>query len=443
MRIYDIIAKKRDGKELSSEEIGFFIEGYTCGDVEDYHMSALLMAIYLNGMTDDETYALTNSMVESGDVMDLFSISGVKVDKHSTGGVGDKTTLIISPIVAACGVKVAKMSGRGLGCTGGTIDKLESIPGFCTVLETEKFIKTVNSVGFSIVSQTKNLVPADKKIYALRDVTATVDSIPLIASSIMSKKIASGADYILLDVKTGSGAFIKEKSETIKFAKTMISIGEKAGKKVSAFITNMDIPLGNAVGNFLEIIEVCEILQGRGPQDLKEISVCLAAEMLHLAGKGNFEECEKMVIESIDSGAAFAKFKEMVVAQGGDTCVLDSPQKYLKSECSFDVISDKDGYINSMNTEKCGIAAMILGAGRAKKDDCIDYHAGIIFAKKTGDYVYSGDVIATLYSSDIKKCEQAAHILRESIVIGESWVELEPLVQARISSKGVVNLSGT
>ena len=432
MRIYDIIAKKRDGKELTSEEIKFFIEGYTCGDVEDYHMSALLMAIYLNGMTDDETYALTSSMVESGDVMDLSSISGVKVDKHSTGGVGDKTTLIISPIVAACGVKVAKMSGRGLGCTGGTIDKLESIPGFCTVLETEKFIETVNSVGFSIVSQTKNLVPADKKIYALRDVTATVESIPLIASSIMSKKIASGADYILLDVKTGSGAFIKEKFETIKFAKTMISIGEKAGKKVSAFITNMDIPLGNAVGNFLEVIEVCEILRGRGPQDLKEISVCLASEMLQLAGKGNSEECEKLVIESINNGAAFAKFKEMISAQGGDASVLDNPQEHLKYKCSFDMVSNKDGYINFMDTEKCGVAAMVLGAGRAKKDDCIDYHAGIVFAKKTGDYIACGGVIATLYSSDIKKCKQAAHILKESVVIGEDRVELEPLIHRRV-----------
>ena len=331
MRMYDIIAKKRDGGELTEEEIKFFIRGYVAGEIPDYQASALLMAIYFKGMTAKETAQLTMSMANSGETVDLSSIDGIKVDKHSTGGVGDKTTLIVAPIVASLGVRVAKMSGRGLGHTGGTIDKLESIPGMQTSIDREEFFSIVRKVGVSVIGQSGNLVPADKKLYALRDVTATIDSIPLIASSIMSKKIAAGSDCILLDVKTGSGAFMKTFDDSIRLAEAMVSIGEHVGRRTVALITDMDRPLGDAIGNSLEVCEACETLKGRGPNDLATVCTELAANMLYLAGKGTVGECRKAAADQMKNGAGFAKLKEMVAAQGGDTAVLDDYAKFQQA----------------------------------------------------------------------------------------------------------------
>ena len=435
MRIYDIIAKKRDAQELSEKEIEYFINGYVNGEIEDYQISSLLMAIYLNSMTKKEVSILTKYMVASGDTIDLSSISGIKVDKHSTGGVGDKTTLIVSPIVAACGINVAKMSGRGLGYTGGTIDKLESIPGFRTSLSKNEFINTVRNVGISIVSQTGNLVPADKKLYALRDVTATVESIPLIASSIMSKKIAAGADRILLDVKTGSGAFIKDFEKCKELAETMVNIGESVGKRTAALITNMDRPLGNMVGNFIEVIETVDVLKGGGPEDLRQICLCLASNMLYLSDKGDLPICEKMVKEVLDNGLALKKFENMVFSQGGDVSLVHSPEKIMDNICSYDVIAEKSGYIFSMDTEKCGIASMKLGAGREKKDDNIDNLAGINFRKKTGDYVNKGDIIATLYSSDSSKYLESEKTLLSGINIEKVSPPPQKLIKAKVTKE--------
>ena len=435
MRIYDIIKKKRDSQELSEKEIEYFINGYVNGDIEDYQVSALLMAIYFNSMTKNEVSILTKYMAASGETIDLSSMPGVKVDKHSTGGVGDKTTLIISPIVAACGVNVAKMSGRGLGYTGGTIDKLESIPGFRTSLSRDEFISNVKKIGISIVGQTGNLVPADKKLYALRDVTATVGSIPLIASSIMSKKIAAGADKILLDVKSGNGALIKDFEKCLELAKMMVDIGESAGKKTVALITNMDKPLGNMIGNFLEVIETIEVLKGEGPEDLREICLCLASNMLYLSGKGDLSVCEEMVKESLDSGRAFKKFEEMVISQGGNVSWIYSPDYLLKGIKPYNVVSKRSGYISNMDTEKCGIASMKLGAGREKKDDIIDNLAGIKFHKKTGDYVNKGENIATLYSSDCLKYMDSERSLLEALDIGNVEPEKQKLIKARITKE--------
>ncbi len=433
MRIYDVIAKKRDAKELTEEEIKFFIDGYVKGNIADYQMSALLMAIYLNGMSYKETAILTNCMAHSGEMIDLSSINGIKVDKHSTGGVGDKTTLIISPIVAACGVPVAKMSGRGLGHTGGTIDKMESIPGMKIAIEKERFFEIVKEVGLSVVGQSGNLVPADKKIYALRDVTATVESIPLIASSIMSKKIAAGSDRILLDIKVGSGAFMKTKEDAIELGKTMVAIGEKVGRETVAIITDMDRPLGKAIGNSLEISEVCEVLKGRGPEDLRQICIELSANMLYLANKGTLDECRSMAIKVLDNGEAFEKLKAMVLAQGGDVSVLEDNSKFAKAKIKGELISEKDGYIYSIDTEKCGISAMVMGAGREKKDSIIDYSAGIVFNKTIGEYVNKGDVIAYLYCSDEEKLKQGKKILSDSIKINDIAPNIVPLIQARIT----------
>lgn len=436
MRIYDIISKKRDAKELSEEEIEYFVNGYVSGEIEDYQVSALLMAIYFNSMTKDEVSNLTKYMANSGDTVDLSSIPGIKVDKHSTGGVGDKTTLIISPIVAACGVNVAKMSGRGLGYTGGTIDKLESIPGFRTSLSRNEFIRAVKNIGISIVGQTGNLVPADKKLYALRDVTATVESIPLIASSIMSKKIAAGADRILLDVKTGSGAFIKDFEKCKELAAAMVDIGESVGRKTVALITNMDRPLGNMVGNFLEVVETIEVLKGGGPKDLREICLCLASNMLYLSGKGDLSICETIAKETLDSGRALKKFEEMVISQGGNVSLMYSPEEVMKDIEPYDVISEKSGYIVNMDTEKCGIASMKLGAGREKKSDVIDNLAGIKFYKKTGDYVNKGDNIAVLYSSDSLRCLDSQKTLLEAVDIGSAVPKRQKLIKARITKDG-------
>lgn len=418
MRLYDIIAKKRDKKELSKEEIEFFIEKYTNGEVPDYQASALLMAIYLNGFTKEETANLTMAMVNSGDVVDLSMIEGVKLDKHSTGGVGDKTSLILVPMVAAAGGKVAKLSGRGLGHTGGTLDKLESIPGFNISVEEDKFIDMVKNAGLVIAGQTQNLVPADKKIYALRDVTATVDSIPLIAASIMSKKIASGSDAIVLDVKYGEGAFMKTAEDAEKLATAMVNIGKSVGRNTSAAITLNGEPLGYAIGNALELKEVIEVLKGEGPEDLRELCLQLGAQMLRL---GNIEtdiEKGRAKLEAIlKDGSALAKLRELVVLQGGDPKVIDDSELFTISPLTHEVKAAKEGYVYELNAEGVGVSSLLTGAGRHTKDDELDYGAGIILKKKMGDYVKVGDVLATLYSSDEAKFEKAEEELQKAYSI--------------------------
>ncbi len=437
MRMYDILAKKRDGGILTDEEIQFFIDGYVSGAIPDYQASALLMAIFLKGMTPHETAALTRSMAQSGDLVDLSSIDGIKVDKHSTGGVGDKTTLIVAPVVASLGVRVAKMSGRGLGHTGGTVDKLESIPGFRTTLDREAFFDVVRRVGVSVIGQSGNLAPADKKLYALRDVTATVNSIPLIASSIMSKKIAAGSDRILLDVKTGSGAFMKTLEDSIALAKEMVSIGEQVGRRTVALITDMDRPLGCAIGNALEVCEACETLQGRGPADLTEVCIELAANMLWLAEKGELAQCRSLAKQQIANGEAFAKLKEMVQAQGGDTSVLDDPSRFDRSNVCYEVLAQREGFLYAMDTERCGIASMELGAGREKKEDPIDYSAGIVLRKKVGDFVRKGEVLASFYSSEESKCRTAEQTFTQALSIQDARPKQTALIYARVTAQGV------
>lgn len=367
MRMYDIIKNKRDGGKLSKEEIDFFVKGYTAGEIPDYQASALCMAIYFRGMDDEETTNLTLAIAASGDKVDLSGINGVKVDKHSTGGVGDKTSLIIAPIVASYGVKVAKMSGRGLGHTGGTIDKLEAIDGYQTSIDKKEFFRIVNEVGVSIIGQSGNLAPADKKLYALRDVTATVDSLPLIVSSIMGKKLAAGADCILLDVKTGSGGFMKTLEDSTKLAKSMVEIGHLAGKKVIALITDMDVPLGKAIGNSLEVIEAVETLKGEGPEDLTEICIDIAANMLYMAGKGTVKECEALAKKAIADGSALQTLVKMVHAQGGNEKLLLDTSLFKKAAYDYEVKAPKTGYIEHVDTESYGMASLALGAGRAKK----------------------------------------------------------------------------
>lgn len=438
MRIYDIIVKKKEGKELTDEEIKFVVEGFTNGNVPDYQMSALLMAICLKGMTKRETVTLTMCMANSGDIVDLNAVKGTKVDKHSTGGVGDKTTLIISPIVASVGVPVAKMSGRGLGHTGGTIDKFESIPNLKTSFTKGEFISIVNDIGICIAGQSGNLAPADKKIYALRDVTGTVNSIPLIASSIMSKKIAAGCDAILLDVKTGSGAFMKTLEESILLAQSMVEIGESVGKRTVALVTNMDIPLGYAIGNTLEIIEVIETLKGKGPRDLTDISLILAKEMLALGGKGDILECDAIVKSSLNNELAFNKFVEMVERQGGDANYIKDTSKFDKAIVVHEVKSKHTGYIYKMDVEGCGIASAMLGAGRETEDGLIDFNAGIMLKAKTGNYVNSGDVIAIMYTSDMCKIKLAEEKFLSSITFKKEKPTESLLVLARIDKSGVV-----
>lgn len=442
MRMYDLIMKKRNGRSLSKEEIDYMMKEYVAGNIPDYQMSAFLMAVYFQGMTEEETLAMTKAVTNSGDTVDLSEIKGKKIDKHSTGGVGDKTTLVIAPIVAACGVKVAKMSGRGLGHTGGTIDKLESIPGFQTTLDRETFFKIVNEVGVSVIGQSGNLAPADKKLYALRDVTATVDSIPLIAVSIMGKKLAAGNDGILLDVKTGSGAFMKTLERSIELAKEMVSIGENAGRHTMALITNMDRPLGKAIGNSLEVIEAIETLNGKGPDDLTKICTELAANMLFLAEKGTREQCEKMVQKAIESKKALDCFVKMVQAQGGDPSVILDTDKFRKAKKEYHVLSDRTGYIVSMDTEGCGIASVMLGAGRDTKESKIDYAAGIILNKKVGDYVEKGEDLAVLYADDEKLFEMAADKYRQCIRIEDNAPEKQPLIYARVTKESVEMLDG-
>lgn len=438
MRMYDLIIKKRNGEALSKEEISYIIKEYVSGNIPDYQMSAFLMAVYFKGMTKEETLAMTMEVAKSGDMVDLSSIEGVKVDKHSTGGVGDKTTLIIAPIVASYGVKVAKMSGRGLGHTGGTVDKLEAIPNFKTSLDQKEFFDIVNKIGVSVIGQSGNLAPADKKLYALRDVTATVDSIPLIAVSIMSKKLAAGNDCILLDVKTGSGAFMKTIESSIELAKEMVDIGANAGKNTLALITDMDIPLGKNIGNSLEVIEAIETLQGRGPSDLTEVCIQLAANMLYLADKGTNKECEELVRAAIADGRAYNKFIEMVEAQGGDSSVIKDISKFKKAKYTYDIKADLSGYISAMDTESLGISSVMLGAGRETKDSPIDYSAGIIIHKKYGDFIKENDIIATLYANDESLFEAASKRYTEAITISDKAPKNKALIYARVSKDEII-----
>ena len=437
MRMYDLIQKKKQGKVLSPREIRFVVEGFTDGAIPDYQMSALLMAICLRGMNGEETAALTMAMARSGEMVDLSSLPGVKVDKHSTGGVGDKTTLVVAPLVAACGGVVAKMSGRGLGHTGGTVDKLEAIPGLRTDLSREEFFREVKENGLAVVGQSGNLAPADKKIYALRDVTATVDSIPLIASSIMSKKIAAGADAILLDVKAGSGAFMKDLDSAIALAGEMVAIGEAVGRRTVALVTDMDRPLGRAVGNALEVAEAAETLRGKGPRDLTQVCLRLASEMLQLAGKGTAEETAALVRQALDSGAAFQKLKGMVAAQGGDGSVLEDPRRFPPAAAVGEIAAPRDGWITAMDTEQVGIASMLLGAGRERKDSAIDPAAGILLLKKTGDRVEAGEPIARLFAADEGRLRQGADCCRQAVRIGGEPPAPQPLVLARVSREGI------
>ena len=420
MRMYDIILKKRANLPLTDEEIRFVIDGYVKGEIPDYQVSALLMTIVFNGMNARELGTLTLAMAQSGNMVDLSNIDGITVDKHSTGGVGDKTTLIIAPLVAACGGKVAKMSGRGLGHTGGTIDKMESIPNLKVSLEQDAFINQVNKIGLAVIGQSEGLAPADKKLYALRDVTGTVDSIPLIASSVMSKKLASGAQAILLDVKVGSGAFMKSIEDARELAKAMVDIGKGNGRSVKAILTDMDRPLGHAIGNALEIREVIDTLKGHGPEDLTYECIIMAAHMLVLSHICDYETALSRVQEALDSGAALERLRMMIDAQDGDSRVIDDESLLAIGKFTYDVTAPQDGYITHMNTEQCGIASVMLGAGRTVKDGPIDYSAGIVMHKKTGDAVRMGERIATLYASDESLFTNAAQTYLAAITIGNT-----------------------
>lgn len=420
MRMVDIIEKKRDGQELTTAEINFFIEGYTKGEIPDYQASALAMAIYFQDMNDRERADLTRAMVESGDTIDLSAIDGVKVDKHSTGGVGDTTTLVLAPLVASLGVPVAKMSGRGLGHTGGTIDKLESIAGFHVELTREQFIDLVNRDKVAVIGQSGNLTPADKKLYALRDVTGTVNSIPLIASSIMSKKIAAGADAIVLDVKTGDGAFMKTQEDAEELAHAMVRIGNHVGRKTIAIISDMSQPLGFAIGNALEVKEAIETLQGKGPKDLTELVLTLGSQMVILAGKAKTsEEAKEMLLDAIHSGKALAKFKEFLANQGGDASIVDDLTKLPQAKYKIELPAKQSGYISRMVADEIGVASMILGAGRATKEDVIDLAVGLVLHKKVGDKVEEGESILTIYSNR-ENVEDVKQKLYDNIFIADT-----------------------
>jgi len=438
MRMYDIIAKKRDGLELTTEEINFWVKEYVKGTIPDYQVSALLMAIFLQGMNQRETLDLTMAMASSGEQINLSSIHGITVDKHSTGGVGDKTTLVVGPLVAAAGVPVAKMSGRGLGHTGGTIDKLEAIPGFKTELPIDDFIQNVNKIGVAIAGQTGNLVPADKKIYALRDVTATVNHISLIASSIMSKKIASGSDAIVLDVKTGSGAFMKEEKDAFALAEEMIRIGYGANKEVVAVVSDMDQPLGYAVGNTLEVIEAIETLKGNGPNDLTELCLILGAHMLVLAKKvENFHEGKEMLKEKLYSGKALEKFVKLIQMQGGDPKVINDYHLFPGAAYSDIVISVQGGYVHGIDGEKVGTAALVSGAGRFTKESQIDLGAGIVLKKKVGEKVLKGDVLAVIYSNQEERLKDSKELLESAYLISSDPVLRSKLIRGVVTKDGI------
>lgn len=429
MRMYDVILKKRRGEELSTEEINYFVQGFTKGEIPDYQVSALMMAIFFRKMNKRETADLTMAIVNSGDVLNLDKINGVKVDKHSTGGVGDTISLVLTPMVAALGVPVAKMSGRGLGHTGGTIDKLESFNGFSVELTEEKFIENVNNIGIAIMGQTADLAPADKKLYALRDVTATVDNMSLIASSIMSKKIASGADGIVLDVKVGDGAFMKTPEDARDLAKEMVDIGKNVGRKTVAVVSDMDQPLGFAIGNSLEVIEAIDTLRGKGPNDLLELALTIGSNMLMIANKANsLEEGKNLLLGTIKDGSAIEKLKEFVKAQGGDESMVDNTDLFPKAKYELEVKSNMDGVISKIHAERVGIIAMELGAGRATKDSEIDLAVGIVLSKKRGNSVRKDETIAKIYANDMEKGKRAVEKLLKEIEIVDSYEDTIPLV---------------
>ena len=431
MRMTDLITKKRDGGELSGEEIRFMIDGYTRGDIPDYQMSAMCMAILFRGMTDNETLELTMAMMHSGEVMDLSAIDGLKADKHSTGGVGDKTSLVLCPMVAACGVKIAKMSGRGLGHTGGTLDKLESFPGFNISIGEQRFIENVNSIGISLIGQTADLVPADKLLYALRDVTGTVPSIPLIVSSIMSKKLASGADVIVLDVKCGSGAFMKTEAEAEELARGLTRVGRLAGRKCAAVITDMDQPLGNAVGNAIEVKEAIAVLRGEEDGDLLELCLRIGSLILTEGGLADsIEEAEEMLRETIRSGAAIKKLSEMVAAQDGCGDDVYDTSRLPEAAVKYEVCAEKAGYISRIDAEEVGLVAMHLGGGRATKESDIDLSVGVILRKKLGDRVEAGESLATIHAASAEKAAQEAALLRGCFELSSAPVERPAFIKA-------------
>ena len=430
MNTVDIITRKRNGCELSDEEIRHMVMNYTEGELPDYQMAAFLMAVYFKGMSRAETVALTRIMKNSGDVVDLSRISGIKADKHSTGGVGDKTTLIVGPVAAACGVKVAKMSGRGLGFTGGTVDKLEAIPGFRTSMDEERFIEQVNSIGIAVIGQTGHIAPADKKIYALRDVTATVENLSLITSSIMSKKLASGSDAILLDVKCGGGAFMKEESEAVKLAELMVDIGKAEGKNTKAVITDMNQPLGRAVGNSLEVAEAVDVLKNRGPEDITELSVYLAGMMIYMSGKADdIEAGISKAGQSLADGTALEKFRELVKAQGGDPGITEDPALFAESRYKMQLNASQSGYVYEIDAMQAGLASQHTGAGRERKEDDVDHAAGVYFHKKTGEKVEKGEVLCTVYGDNMKKNEKSLEVLKNSVKISRKRPEPYKLIK--------------
>ena len=429
MNIQEIIAKKRDKKELTKEEIHYFIKEYVAGNITDYQAAALVMAIYLNGMTKEETTNLTIEMANSGEILDLSVFGKTVVDKHSTGGVGDKITIVLMPIIASLGIPVAKMSGRGLGFTGGTVDKLESIPGYKTNVKIEEFIENVKKVGISVIGQTANLAPADKKLYALRDSIACVDNKPLIASSIMSKKIAAGAEKIVLDVTVGSGAFMKTKEDAVAISKMMKDIGELANRETICVLTNMDEPVGKAVGNTLEIIETIKCLHGDMPEDIKEIILGIGAQIIKLAGEGeNLEENKAKILENISNGKAYNKFLELVGNQGGDISYIENPSKFEKAKYTIPVYSNKTGYIEKLDAEKVGVTSVHLGAGRVKKEDGIDYAVGIWLERKIGDQIKDGDILAYVHANDEEKGKQAVEDLKQAYNIVKNPVQMEKYI---------------
>lgn len=442
MRVYDIVLKKRNGFELNKEEIDFLVNGFTKGEIPDYQMSAFTMAVYFQGMTPEETAHLTMAMVNSGEKVDLSPIEGIKVDKHSTGGVGDTTTLVLGPLVASVGVTVAKISGRGLGHTGGTLDKMESVPGLSVELSRDEFIQNVNRIKLSVTGQTAQLVPADKKLYALRDVTATVDSIPLIASSIMSKKIASGAEAIVLDVKTGTGAFMKSLEDSFLLAEAMVQIGSQVKRETVAVVSDMNQPLGNSIGNSLEVIEAMEVLKNQGSDHLKDICLTLGAHMVVLAKKANsIEEAKDLLNECLENGKALAKFKEFIEAQGGNPAVVDDYSILPQANIKVEYTAKNSGYIKEINAERIGLAAMVLGAGRENKESEIDLSAGLVLKQRLGDKVEKGQSIITLYTNNEGKVDDARKILDSAILIEEEKVSAPPLIYGIVTSKGVKKYS--
>lgn len=437
MTMYDMIHKKREGEKLSQEEISYFIDGYTKGEIPDYQASALLMAIYFKGLSKEETFQLTNAMVHSGECLDLSSINGMKVDKHSTGGVGDKTTLIVGPLAASCGVPIAKMSGRGLGFTGGTIDKLESIPGFKTSMEPDEFIQQVNEIGIAIIGQTAHVAPADKKIYALRDVTATVENTGLISGSIMSKKLALGSDAIVLDVKCGSGAFMKDINQAIELAQYMVEIGHFAGKNTVAIISDMDEPLGCAVGNSVEVKEVIDVLKGKGPKDITELSIKIAAHMVLLGGKTTtYDEAVSLVTKNLYNLKGLEKFCEFVIAQGGSGKIIEN-SSLLPSADIYEILSEHEGFVEKIKADEIGKAVLVLGAGRQKKNDEIDLSAGIILNKKIGDKVEKGELLAQIHCNQKNKMIEAEKIIKNSYIVNNMKKTNKQLIKALITKENV------